>query len=418
MPHIHRKLKSILPALFLQPQQNEVPLAQTAAMLGQTVMAGFEAMRAERALERETATALPSFTKSFPANAATLRRLCQVVEDDQLPEFWRFLAANKGSKKSVGLSAFINYTTLRANQDDSSGILPIISASLYNNISSFELGANDLETITQGVSPFLMCPIGYVKVKHVTMVTQQFMTIHCGEGTPQLSDLKSLAPNNDYSIPSDCHSLADFIGAYSIVWDVLLGPQHPLARSIRDHFKYWRRNVSTVIRAIPETVFQRIVIIGTLRFIQLDVMDYVKQAMFGDINTPVPDFVQITQAIKHRLFQNFPGLPGEYNEPLPLPPNPTGVPIPPGSPPIGTQVFAPHGERHQQFRAMFEKGDKSIQALKLLSDLPKEKNGRGTLCLSYHLKGQCFESCRRASSHRKLDKKEIENMQAFLDKNI
>jgi hypothetical protein len=429
--HIHRKLRNLLPALFLIPQNEAAPLAQTAAMIGQTVLAGFEALRQDRAAEREQAAAPPSFSKAYPANAVSIRQICHAGDDDDaLPEFWRYFATVKNRK--TALSGFINLVTLRANQAGSSRVVPIISPSLFNHIAAFELGTKDLETITQGVSPFLMCPIGHTKVKELAVLTQRFMDIHSGQSVPTISDVESLAPINDYSIPADMHSLVDFIGAYSIVWDVLVGIDHPLATAIRDHYFYWQTNVSAIRRAIPDEYLVRPVIIGTLRLIQLAVLRYVHKIMFNDANADVPTFQNIIDNIDNRLFQHFPGLPNEYKRPATaavaakytkLPPPITGTPVPPkGSPPPGLQntirnmVVAPDSEKHPQLKAAFDNGDKSIQVLKTLPNLPKEKKGSGILCLSYHLRGQCFDNCRRASTHRKLDPVEVDNIQAFLDK--
>ena len=227
--HVHRKLRSLLPALFFQPQLNEAPLqlAQTAAILGQTVADDFNALGADRALERETAATPKSFSEVFPANAAAIRRLCHAGNDDDLlPDFWTFLASDKG-KKAAGLAAFINYVTIRSNAEGSSRVLPIVSTPLYTNIAAFELGAADLETITQGVSSFLMCPLGYVKATETHTLTQKYLMLQGGGTSPQLSDIQQLVPSKDYSIPEDFHTLTNFIGAYNIVWDILVGEYHP-----------------------------------------------------------------------------------------------------------------------------------------------------------------------------------------------
>ena len=423
--HVHRKLRNLLPALFFQALRNEGPLhlAQTAAILGQTVADGFNALRADRVLERETAATPKSFSEVFPANATAIRRLCHADnDDDRLPEFWIFLASVKG-KKAAGLAAFINYVTIRSNTEGSSRVLPIVSTPLYTNIAAFELGAADLETITQGISPFLMCPVGYVKAKDTHTLTQKYLMLQGGGTSPQLSDIQQLVPSNDYSIPDNFHTLTDFIGAYSIVWDVLIGEYHPLAVVLQQHYKFWERGARTMIRAIPESHIRNVVIIGTLRYIQLAVLRYVNEIMYSDGPIAIPSFDYIETALQGRLFTAFPSLPSEYlrgSHGLPLPPVPTGpVPSPPtGTPPKGNHITAPNDERHKPFLDMFAAGTKSIQQLRSVVGQPKEKKGEGTLCLSFHLRGVCFDSCRRSSTHRKLEKIEIDNMQAFLQKHV
>ena len=135
------------------------------------------------------------------------------------------------------------------------------------------------------------------------------------------------------------------------------------------------------------------------------------------------DVIELETALQGRLFTSFPSLPSEYlrahTGPLPLPPVHL-VPLTPpaGTPPKGNQITAPMDDRHKPFLDTFAAGTKSIQQLRNLAGQPKEKQGQGTLCLSFHLRGVCFDSCRRNSTHRKLEKVERDNMQAFIDKHI
>jgi hypothetical protein len=100
-------------------------------------------------------------------------------DDNLLPEFWRFYAMVKG-KKAPTLSALINFVQLRSREAGSTQVLPVISTLLFTNISSFELGASNVDVITQGVSPFLMCPIGSEKVAATTALCEPL----CGEPPP------------------------------------------------------------------------------------------------------------------------------------------------------------------------------------------------------------------------------------------
>ena len=423
LEHIHRKLQQYIPALFVAPAQVGAP--HMAALMNQTVAEGFEALRADRALEREAAAVAKTFSEVFPASAPGLRRLCQAGNDDALlPPFWTFFSNNKG-KKAVGLSSFISDVTTRGKAPDSAGVQPIVSTALWTNISSFELGAIDLETITQGISPFLMCPAGYVKAAATTILTQKYLMLQGENNLPLLQDIQQLVPSNDFSIPDDMYSLADFIGAYSVIWDILLGIHHPLSTSLRLHHRFWTKHVKTVLKAIPESHYQNVVIIGTLRYIQLSVLRYVNEVMFTDELIPVPTFDHIESAVHGRLFQMLPALPASYVKAAKiatLPPPLAYTPVPPkslfNSETTGNPVTAPSGERIQAFADAFVKAGKTIQQLKMIVTQPKVKKGNGTLCLSYHFRGKCFDSCRRASTHRRLDKVEEENMVAFISNNL
>ena len=438
LQHIHRKLSVFLPALFLpqQPPDGALQWAQATA----TIANGFQTLRADRVLEREADAAPKSFTKAFPAQVAGMHRLCQSDNNDNfLPAFWRFYATAKGKKATV-VSALTNYVTTRARAEDSSQVLPILSTSLLTNIMEFQLGAVDLENITQGISPFLMCPEGYAKEKEVSYLTHTYLMFQGDDNKPTLEESATLVPSNSYSIPTDFHTLADFVGAYSIVWDVLIGPNHPLAISIRTHYQYWNHQARRLERAIPEGRLQNVVIIGTLRHMQLSVLRYVNDVLATeeDADFPVPNFELVTSNIDNRIFNYFPALPAEYRQERPattLPPL-VSNPVPPATPPpnvtrpaptnatrparnqpSGNEIEAPEHERNDILMEAFRQHPKNVRALRALTDLPKDKANKTTLCLSYHLRGICFDNCRSASTHRLLGKVEVDRIQAFLTKN-
>lgn len=424
LEHVHRKLRLILPAAFQQQLPGEGP--RVAAMVNRTVAEGFEALRADRAEDRAAAAVPKPFSEVFPATAAGIRRLCLAGDNDELlPRFWRFFATIKG-KKGAGLSAFSNFLVERAKEPDSARVRPVVSTTLYSNVSAFEVGAADLEVITQGISPFLMCPNGYMKANTTTLLTQKYMMLQGDNSLPLLTDIQQLIPTNDYNIPDDLYTLADFIGAYSVVWDILVGENHPLALAIRAHFFFWSEYTRTVKKAISEAYLLNVVIVGTLRYIQLNVLRYVNEVMYVDHHVPVPSFRHIEDAVHNRIFQTFPTLPAQYQAPTVshknLPPFPPANIQPPTTPnpnaPKGKQMVAPGPERNQGLLDSFSQSGKMVQQLKDLPNQPKAKGTTGNLCLSYHLRGLCYDNCRRSNTHRKLEAGEVGNMQTFLRNNI
>ena len=252
LEHVHRKLRQCLPRLFAPPAPEGVPQAvQVAGLLTQAVTDGIDAWRADR----DIATAPKNFSEVFPANAISVRRLCLAGNnDDNLPQFWRYFAERK-RKKGQGLGHLTNLTLERCRDPTSSKIRPIITTALWANISSFELGAIDLEIITQGVSPFLMCPASHTKAEQATELHNQYMMLHGDHSTPMLSDVRQLIPSNAYNIPEDLYSLVDFIGAYSVIWDVLVGSDHPLSMALHSHHTYWVNEVRATLRAAPLTMY-------------------------------------------------------------------------------------------------------------------------------------------------------------------
>jgi hypothetical protein len=426
LEHAHRKLRQLLPALYVQPiPAIAYPAAQAAVIMNQTVAEGFEALRADRLLEQEAAAVPKTFSEMFPANAVCIHCLCLVGDDDdRLPEFWQFWASVKG-KKAAGLAAFTSFVTRQANNQISAEVVPVVSTALWVNISSFDLGAADPEVITQGISPFLMCPRSSKKANATTVLTQKYLLLQGGANLPLLSDIHQLVPTSDYNIPEDIHALGDYIRAYSIIWDVLIGEQHPLSIALRHHFKFWKKHGPAVITAIPESFMRNVVIIGTLRFIQLTVMRYVNEIMYAaedDFIMP-PSFDHIVTSIQNRLFQQLPALPASYHaEPKAAPmsnrnatPNSTNRL---STTPVGNEVVAPDNEKVTAYLDAFKGSQKTIPQLRNIAKQPKVKNGTTTLCLSYHLRGSCFDNCRRIDTQRKLVKVEEDHLATFIRDNL
>ena len=422
LQHVNRRLRQVLPGAFATPP-DAPPAGATALLINQTMAEGFDALRADRIQEREMAAALKPFDEVFPSGGLCIRRLCLVDQDDDLlPQFWKFFAKIKG-KKAAGMQMFDNYVTVRTKEDDSAGVLPIVSTSLFTNIASLNLGAKDIEDITQGVSPFLMCPTGYRKVDDTMVLSTKYMMIHAGDTAPNMADMAALLPSKEYNLPDSVYSLVDFIGAYSIIWDVLVGTYHPLALALRSHHKFWVKQTRATIAAIPDEYTKTALLIGVMRRIQIITMNYVNEAMYTDDEVPHPSFADIEDKIVGRMLSLFPSLPPHYKNTssLPLPPPLKQAPTPPTTknPNMrGNEVTAPPHLINTTFLEAFFKSGKTIPQLRDLDVQPKTKNGSAVLCLSYHLRGKCADNCRKIATHRKLEPEEESNMKAFIKKNL
>jgi hypothetical protein len=69
--------------------------------------------------------------------------------------------AQLNEKNSAGFAILQGLATTWANAVDSAQVLPIVLAALYEQLSKFCIGTDDTEDLQVGLSPFLMCPVGY-----------------------------------------------------------------------------------------------------------------------------------------------------------------------------------------------------------------------------------------------------------------
>ena len=162
--HLTRKLRTLLPAGTMAPTPNAVlqQVMHGQNMLRQTLQEAAIDNRAARLHEQEVAAAPKTVSEVFPAHAAKIRALCDAGNDDDLlPELWKQLA-RAGGKKTAGFNLFQELATARACDPTSARVHPIVSATLYEQISKFRIGTSDQEDLKIGLSPFLMCPTGYL----------------------------------------------------------------------------------------------------------------------------------------------------------------------------------------------------------------------------------------------------------------
>jgi hypothetical protein len=435
MEHIHRRLQQHLPGL----SQAVNPTAMTQQLMQSTtelreVMQLTAAAQAGRGTEEPTPKA---FSDLYVGVAASIRKLCGAGDDDaQLPPFWKMLALVKG-KKNQALPQLNALLAQRAREPDSAQVFPIFPASLYEQVSAFSLGSLDLENITTGLTPFLMCPRGYSKAKGQEDINTQYIMMHGEGGAATLDDIRKLVTAT-YNVPDNLYQLLDFIGAYSVIIDVFVGKDEPLSRALYRHYVFWRQNLPQVISAIPNLPANHTrVCIGVLRSIQLTTVQYINNRM--DVNLPddgPPSYSFIEEAVLRRSLDVLPGLPDRYlaaptPRQAPAAAAAGGLPTPTaGTAPvatnlqatrtIGAQVVAPASEVVARLHERFAAGEKSIQTLRTTASKrhPKQANGTGKLCLSYHLRGICFDNCGSLGTHRKLIKSEEDALMAFLESEL
>jgi hypothetical protein len=439
--HLTRKLRVLLPGGTMAPTPTAVlqQVMHGQNALQQTLREAALDNRAARLQEQETANAPKTFSEVFPAHSSKVRALCEAGDDDEaLPEFWRLLA-QAGGKKSVGFNLFQEMLTARACDPASAKVQNVVLPSLYEQVQKFQIGSTDQEDLKRGISPFLMCPVGYPRSASQRQINDQYLMINDGS-TPLLSDTVQLLPSS-YNIPINLYSLVDFIGAYSIVLDVLLGINHPLSTRMREHHTFWYANNPMVINALlPDNYI--LASVNTLRYIQMTCITYFNEKMYMEQATfPNLDFLE--QQVRYRTFHTLPPMPAEYyyqqaSQMAKATPTPSvahsisqstvqstlsgltvGTGTRTGGRTSGTQINAPEAQHNPAWAERLTATKKSLASLRQAGGKPpKSTDGSSHLCLSWHMKGFCMDNCGSITTHRPLDASERASIQAYVDKHL
>jgi hypothetical protein len=395
-------------------------------------------------IDREAAAAAraPStFSDQYPTMAATIHRLCGTDGLDVfLPEFWQTYGSSKGKKAQL----FINLQTLlnsRAMEENSAQVKQTLTPQMFNRIYTFQLQSTNVDSIIQGLSLFYVCPEGFSAAVAQEQANAHYMSLICDEGRASLQDIQS-ALGAGYNMPMDFLQMEDFIGAYSILSDVLFGVGQPLSMRLREHHRYWKANSKSVWANIchhEQLVLH--VTTGVLRAVQLGTMNFINAQLASPM--PLhdgPSFSHVEHAIDTRTWTlpQLPHVPDNIRRPLlpvmvPAATPAAQAPPVPHSPPAQAPARAPRVASAQNqvqnvavrapttaivrdwTNAYHAHMDRPIKTLKLI---PEARNlttdDGGHICLSYHLRGDCFENCGNARSHRVLSSAEAIKMAAFV----
>ena len=378
--------------------------------------------RANAEAARAEAKAPKSVTSAFPTMAPLLHRLCAVTEDGMLPTFWKEHATT-GGRKHQSLACLQQLVSNRASDPSSARSNIVVSVALFERVTQFRLGAADTDDLLEGVSPYLICPQYYHLAAGTRLECSTYGMLTSGSGAAAMSDIRELSDPKLKS-PRDALELSTFVGGYSCLLDVLLGEQHGAAARLRNHALFWQQNAPALTSMIGHDHLAGF-LMCIMRTLQLITVGYINLALqFGEA-AALPDYSRIEDAVRHRTWQNLSLLPPHYLEAKAQPEKPAAIvsnptvagapqPTPPAAPTAraaAVRADAPKAHQNNDWTAKFAASAKTVVELKAVENRPK-------ICLSYHLRGTCFDACREHATHRALTTAEKTAVQGFLEKQL
>ena len=395
--------------------------------------------RADTAQARQEAKAPKTMSEVYPAIAPGLRRLCHVEDDAELPRFWVLFAALKG-KQGQGISALQQLVSARAREPDSAQEDFNVTLNLFLGISQFRLSV-DVDNLLDGLSPFLLEPQSCSKDSGTQTQVDNYTMLTSGGNTATLKEIQQLSEAK-LKVPENPYELVEFIGAYSVLIDCILGKDQPGATALRHHAKYWKESGVSPLKQVVREQESMGVLMLIMRSVQLTTMSYIREAQRLGYGAALPDYSYIELSIIRRTFQNLSQVPRKYlvtaTPTAPVVPSPPMGPAPyqtppghptvlpanlPASPPAaarrtGARVDAPAAQQSSDWHSKFEASTKTVAALKAVETRPSTAQGGNKICLSYHLRGTCFDNCGDKASHRTLVTAENTAMTEFLRTNL
>ena len=409
--------------------REDLPALDPKAPLSSTeqLMATIGVFRQERLEEREAdlerrashdAPLLPSDAFQRDLVAQWGRLSCVHAEAD-LPHLYKAWAkATKAERRPL----FARLVEDRCRHPGAAtGLSPVVTKELYEMILNgrFAPHPHQMDDLTVGVQPFTC---GYAKGsesgKQVEARAAGFDLMMAGQIAPTLGE-QSTFRTSAVDLPTTTFQGMQMVRGLSIVLDVVQGPDAPLARRLREFCAGHLRNLENTlnIQADVDPELGARLMPSILRWFQVRIGFYLHRLVVEqDPTASLPVFTELYQNVVERAYHLLPPLPKgmriEPAAPPPPPAAPRGGPAARGAaPPAGSGTGSGPDQRASVVRnprtvaAWVTALDASNRRLAELRDHAptSTRNGRTTpLCLNYHLRGTCYESCSRTETHRPL----------------
>ena len=407
------------------------------------------AAAADRASARAVAAAPKAPSTAFPVLIHRILHTCDAVTEDELPALWhQWAAANRADRRRL----LEHLLEAHASSGFAASVqAPIATKELFETILYLQLGSNDSDNLARGLQPFLMVlPSGSSAATALAQV-ECFDLMQGQLAAPSFAEQDSLRflYTPVIQLPNQLHAI---LGALSIVLDVVLGVNHRLSAHYRLFFQgAWHHCFAHHLAHLDATrhpaLFHCLPRIA--RFIQLQLIAYFNRTQPAMPQPELPAFASITSTVESKLFHLFPFMPALRGAPAAAPAAPALTPRPvagpaaaaaaPGPRPAYTPAAAatPLGVApvqaaipprapaarnpavNSEWQRRLAQGGRLLREFK--SHIPSATATDGTvteLCLSYHIRGLCYENCRRAATHRPLTAADTIKAQAFVTQHL
>lgn len=403
------KTTALLPSL--QDRTGPAATAYTTAIT--TLQQEFAAQRQDQAARAAAATAPKTVSDKFPQLVPLLCRVCEVATEPQLPELWSVVA---NSSKKEAVTALQAWMDNRAVQPGATGVAPIISPEIYETVASGKIVSQDLDDLTSGLSIFLVQRIYGSTASETRARASAYQLLYGGGGAPTLQDVAALTASSP-SIPATTMAYLMQNKAYATLLEGVLGVNHRVAVSYRTNFL---PNLQQIVLAVDDQFGAKVpaFLPLMLRHTQLAMAIYLQDALETGPHAAEPDFNELCVLVRRRQWTLLPPLPPRYLEVDDTPTFTADDDTSTKKRTLGDNGGeAPNNAKVPKLVDRFAAYDKPLRTLTTnnAANLPKSADGED-LCLSFHLRGKCFKSCRRQGTHRLLVPTEENSIEKFLDK--
>ncbi|MGH7974646.1 MAG: hypothetical protein ACREBR_03905 [bacterium] len=356
----------------------------------------------------------------WPAVIDAILRVCEVDDETDLPTIYHQLA--KTSKKDERMIVQAACDRRAREEGAATDVPPHISAELAKKITTFSFGAVDDDNLEEGLQPFCVSYTTLERLNEAKELAALHDTIAEGTST-QLQDLLQLRAAQNVHIPHSLFQVEASLESFSIVLEVALGTRHRLVTQHRQFLvKYRSARFDLDVKAGHHKTYP----VGILRWIQIRIVHWFNLARHQE-NVPVPNLGKLFELIRYKTWVE-PALPYRYMAP-PAKSNESPLVTAPRLATSSKAVAAPKvqtsgtagshsmviNESHNPvFTKKFKSTGFKLRDIVTEHGDPPVNTNKVPMCLSYHIRGKCYTSCKRHDTdHRKHTAKEDEDLLAW-----
>jgi len=292
--------------------------------------------RAEQKADRAQDRGPRPLSQLLPELTPLLLRICEVdTEADLPPVYLRMANAKKADKRTI-------VRLLLQERCDQVGVAtplpPTVTTELVDLLVSAKFGADDIDDLTQGFTPFAFNHRAYGCAARVEAQAGDHDSMLSGNLAPTLAERRHLKLDS-LVFPAHLIQAEAGLGEYSTACDVALGVNHRFSVYIRHEifFGVWAQCRNPLQNFAYESYGNQPIpwLPRVYRSLQLRIVNFFNRVVRPHATpVPLPDLGAIFTLLLERSFLLLPGIPERY-----LMPNPPPTPQP--YPPPAAHAFPP-----------------------------------------------------------------------------
>jgi hypothetical protein len=347
---------------------------------------------------------------------------CGVSSEEDLPPLWPALAA-AGKKDRLAAERIIQAVACATGAVDQA---PIVTPELVKNLVGLRFG-DDLDDLAEGIQPFALAVRDHrshtarALTDSARAAADEYDLATAGEHFTTLADAR-LMRTQKVTFPTDFIHAHAMLQAQHILHQALLGNDHPVTTAFAAFLHDYKANEMIYIGRMEPHGARAPTLL--LRFVQLNVVNWFRAMRTSATLAPVPNF---QSALTSMLVGNtswVPSIPPRYLQPQITPQKvgsgPTAAPLPlrDTAAPAAAKTSA---EVNLAKNAAFDKYKLNITAKTIKTAITtageppviKRDGKERPMCVSYHLKGLCYSTCKRQYDHQPHTAAEDEPLMAW-----